>query len=260
MRTSLGINPRQEYRVTQTRGPASSTIHRLQIQLRKRIGQRFGRCARHWSMSGIRPEPDRLLDRIGIQKRDRRVTISALRVVFQVHGRAALRTANLPYGRAHTLQFGECQVANELLLPQELKEGGESAVALRTAVVREPAGLAKVMAESQRIWAPRADQSAADGATGVIPMCVNLPEKPDYRDRRELRTFEMVEPDTRATKAQVQLQCPMVVALKHFRLHRLPAVRALQSRRRCRARAIAMPEFIRVHTSIPRVAPDLVAD
>src|SRR5258708_21989805 len=119
----------------------------MKLSMLQRLRQCLRRGAELAATLRIGPHAHRLLHRVRVQQRDRRVAVLAFTEVLQINGRSAFGAAYLADLRSDPLEFRRSDVANELLLPQELKEWRKSSVAPWAPEIRKPAGLAQVEAE-----------------------------------------------------------------------------------------------------------------
>src|ERR1700735_4472651 len=147
----------------------------------------------------------RLFDGFGIQEGDGRATVLAHAVVFQIDGGTALRAADLPNLGAQAPEFQLGEIADKLLFAQKLEERRETSIAARAPEIRELTGFAHVETQHQRIAATRAALPRRWRLRRLITVGVDLLEQRDDGAGCKLDAFEVIEPDTRTCKAQIEL-------------------------------------------------------
>src|ERR1700722_19935185 len=100
----------------------------MKLSMQQRLRQCLRRGAEMAATLRVGPHAHRFLLRVWVQQGDRRVAVLAFTEVFQIDGRSAFGAAYLADLRPDPLKFSRGHIANELLLPQELKEWRKSPV------------------------------------------------------------------------------------------------------------------------------------
>ncbi len=139
----------------------------------------------------------------------------------------ALKRAN--FSRKH-LQLRFRELAGKAFLQQKRRKCGESAVPVRATVVGETAVLAEVGAVNQAIGAARTLQVLMSNRVPGFGSEVNELKQRLRRRRRQLRAFELIEPDPTTIDAEIQLNLTTRTSRQQDALHRPATRRAAQGR------------------------------
>src|SRR5579862_4956034 len=81
------------------------------------------------------------------------------------------------------------------------------------------------MAQNQRTTATWTILSSCEWLTRSVPVRMNFLEQFDHRRGCKLDTRQVIEPDSRAAKAQIHAHETLIVVLELLPLHRLSAAR-----------------------------------